>query len=87
MSGLEADMSMGEVNSPPLGICASGHSAPAVFRREGPDSPEEPTRFFQVSKRDKSSGKIVCLGVYCEPCLIVANAMARMWRARGNAER
>jgi hypothetical protein len=79
-------MSMGEVDAPSLGICASGHSAPAVFRREGPDSLEEPTRFFQVSRRDSISGKMISLGVYCEPCLIIANAIARSRRASGNAK-
>lgn len=51
--------------------CDSGHKAPALFRRTGPESPEEPTRFFRVNCPNLK-------GIYCEPCLIVANHMARL---------
>jgi hypothetical protein len=71
-----ADMTVKEV-TPPQGLsCRSGHTAPAKFRRAGTMAPEEPTKFFQVS----SSGNPEVNGVYCEPCLIIANAMAHKTR-------
>ena len=70
---LHADLTVKEVQ-PPLGLrCHSGHEAPSMFRRLGTKAPEEPTKFFQVT----SSNNPQVNGVYCEPCLIVANAMSR----------
>lgn len=58
---------------PPAGLyCRSGHTAPKQFRRAGTQAPEEPTKFFQVTCSDYPGVE----GVYCEPCLIVANAMS-----------
>ena len=78
----DADLVFGEVRTPPPNHwCSSGHSAPEEFAREGPGTEKTPTRFFTVSQRDKikvnGKRKWVTLGVYCEPCVIVANAMAR----------
>lgn len=68
---LEADMVFEQILDPPNSFCASGHVAPTLFRRAGPESPEEPTRFFLVKHKDAR-------GIYCEPCLIIANHVARL---------
>ena len=69
----KADLTVKEVR-PPHGLwCRSGHKAPPSFRRDGPLGKELPTRFFQVSSDKAPSVN----GTYCEPCLIVANAMNR----------
>jgi hypothetical protein len=68
---LSFDISETEVD-PPLGKwCASGHTAPETYKRSGPDSPPEPTRFFLVQVSD------IC-GIYCEPCLVIANHISRL---------
>lgn len=66
------DMTVKEVSAPHDLQCKSGHAAPKMFRRAGLTAPEEPTRFFQVS----TSHDPHVNGVYCEPCLIIANAMS-----------
>jgi len=68
---MHADLIFSEVNEHISGWCDSGHQAPATFRREGPGSPELPIRFFSVSGLNMH-------GIYCEPCLIVANHLARL---------
>lgn len=50
--------------------CASGHVAPPFFRRDGAASAAEPTRFLRVTGQGLN-------GVYCEPCVVVANGMKR----------
>lgn len=67
----EADIVFEQVEGPLNRWCASGHVAPLLFRNAGPESPETPTRFFMVTHRDIH-------GIYCEPCLIIANHMARL---------
>lgn len=58
--------------------CSSGHVAPESWSREGAGTPLVPTQFFQVtSALDRSVN-----GTYCEPCLMVANAMAREKKKR-----
>lgn len=69
---LRPDMTMKEVPPPQNLFCRSGHNAVALFQRE-PPKPEEPTRFFSVS----CDADPQVDGVYCEPCLIVSNALAR----------
>jgi hypothetical protein len=71
---LHSDLTVKEVSPPPGLRCRSGHTAPTLFRREGTQAPEEPTKFFQVS----CSHNPEVNGIYCEPCLIVANAMNRL---------
>jgi hypothetical protein len=69
----KADLSIDEQKVPPAqNWCSSGHFAPTMFRRNGESKPEEPTRFFKVT----SKGHLVA-GIYCEPCLILANALVR----------
>ena len=68
---MDADLIQEEVDPPHEYWCASGHQAPLMFRREGPDKPAEPTKFFSV--RGKGIN-----GVYCELCLIVANHMSKL---------
>jgi len=70
---LKPDLFITEQKVPPAqNRCRSGHNAPKLFKREsGPDDLEEPTRFFQVSSDQDPSVN----GVYCEICLIVANAV------------
>jgi hypothetical protein len=68
------DMTVKEVASPPGLYCRSGHRAAEMFRRAGTQAPEEPIKFFQVSCNAQVDG------VYCEPCLIIANAMAKSER-------
>lgn len=69
------DLTIKEVVTPQGRWCRSGHVAPENFRRD-PDKDPEPTKFFQVSS--KTTGN----GVYCEPCLVVAHAMAREKKAK-----
>lgn len=69
----DIDIDIIELDNHIGGWCDSGHKAPSLFRREGPDSPELPTRFFQVHVKISAIN-----GVYCEPCLIVANHVARL---------
>ena len=64
------DLSIKEIPAPITKYCCSGHMVPEMFRREGPDSPEEPTKFFQVTGKGIN-------GIYCEPCLIVANYISQ----------
>lgn len=68
-----ADFVAKEVEPPHGFLCRSGHEAPKLFRRLGTKAPEEPTKFFQVSSLKNPQVN----GVYCEPCLIVANEMSR----------
>ena len=69
----KADFVAREVDAPFRHWCKSGHVAPATFQRNGPKAPAEPTKFFAVSS-DAHPGTN---GTYCEPCLIIANAMRR----------
>lgn len=66
---LDADIIFEQIDEPINRFCASGHEAPELFRNAGPESPATPTRFFMVKHRDMQ-------GIYCEPCLIVANYIA-----------
>ena len=66
----DINISETEVGPPFNKWCASGHVAGEMYRRSGPDSPAEPTRFFLVKANDINS-------IFCEPCLVVANHMAR----------
>ncbi len=63
---MEADLVQRQVDPPINRWCACGHCAPETFRRDGADSPAEPTRFFAVSGHGIEA-------IYCEPCLILAN--------------
>ena len=62
---MKADAVQKEVDTPPDGQCDSGHRVDFLFRRGGPNSPEEPVRFFHLS------GPEIKSGTYCEPCLIL----------------
>jgi hypothetical protein len=68
-----ADLTVKEVPSPANLCCRSGHVAPETFRREGMLGPDEPTKFFHVVSNQNPEIN----GVYCEPCLIIANAMSK----------
>ena len=70
---LKADLTFKETPAPHGRWCKSGHEAPATFHRDGTGAPAQPTKFFQVS----SDARPEVNGVYCEPCLIIANAMQR----------
>jgi hypothetical protein len=63
---LKADLIYQEIDCPAGHWCDTGHVAPKEFRREGPKSFPEPTRFFRVTGLGID-------GIYCEPCLIVVN--------------
>jgi hypothetical protein len=71
---LKPDIIYKEISCPVGRWCDSGHVAPKEFRRGGAESLLEPTKFYSVS------GLID--GIYCEPCLIVSN-----WIARKNKEK
>jgi hypothetical protein len=66
------NLTVAEVDPPASRYCASGHTAPVTFRREGANTPELPTRFFQITAVDRPAVN----GIYCEPCLMIANALA-----------
>jgi hypothetical protein len=67
-------MTVKEVPVPFNRYCKSGHQAPVKFARRGTQFPEEITKFFLVSSDQYPEVN----GVYCEPCLILANAMTRL---------
>jgi len=69
----EPDIIISEMDLHVGGWCDSGHKAPILFRRSGPDSLEEPTRFFKVDISGKNFH-----GIYCEPCLIIANHVSKL---------
>jgi hypothetical protein len=71
------DMTVREVLAPIGNLCHSGHTAPEEFKRNGVDV--EPTRFFEVRAKNNPS----VIGVYCEPCLIIANHMAQQKKKNG----
>jgi hypothetical protein len=58
-------MTVKQVSAPPNLFCRSGHTAPPIFQTG-------PTKFFSVNSDVDPNVN----GVYCEPCLIVAHAMA-----------
>lgn len=68
-----ADISFIEVEVPQDHQCSSGHKAPEFFKRGGPESDSEPIKFFRV----KGQGTDI---VICEPCLILANYLAKIQR-------
>ena len=63
---LNADLTIKQVEKPFNNWCCSGHNPPEMFKRDGEDGIEEPTRFFEVVSKDIN-------GVFCEICLIIAN--------------
>jgi hypothetical protein len=67
----DADLVQDEVDPPLQHWCCSGHYAPLMFRRSGPSSVEEPTRFFHVKGHGID-------GIFCEPCLIVAHHISNL---------
>ena len=67
---IKADLTQREVDAPNNNWCASGHCAPLLFRREGQESTEQPTRFFRVTGNDIN-------GTYCEICLIIAHWVSK----------
>lgn len=66
----DANLVQKEVDAPSNNWCASGHEAPKQFRRSGPGSMEEPTKFFHVVGHGIN-------GIFCEPCLVIAHHMAK----------
>jgi len=68
----EADLIINQVQAPYDCWCRSGHVSPKEFRRGGPETELLLTRFFQVTSKKNSNVD----GIYCEPCLIVANAIS-----------
>ena len=65
------DISFIEVDTPENRWCSSGHVGPETFKRSGPEGEEEPTKFFRVVNKDIDI-------IICEPCLILANYIARL---------
>jgi hypothetical protein len=68
---LNPDVTVTEVVAPHGLWCSSGHVADSEWTREGAGAKSAPTRFFRVV-----SVKHNVYGVYCEPCMTLANAMA-----------
>jgi len=75
---LRADLQVKEVPAAQGRWCSSGHVAVERWSKEGPGTPPVPTLFYQVtSVSDRNVN-----GTYCEPCMVVANAMAREKKKR-----
>jgi len=74
------DIVMREVDPPEDHCCDSGHPPIETYRRGGPDSPAEPVKYFQVSTKDAG-----VIGIFCEPCLVVANHMKRLKRKQAES--
>lgn len=68
-----ADLSIKQVQVPQDLWCKSGHKAPEKFKRNGPRTRSLSTRFFQVVSEKNPNVN----GIYCEPCLIIANAISK----------
>ena len=75
MSVPKVDIVFKEVSPPVTGWCESGHKTEKLFKRSGPDSEPEPTRFFRVVGQGVNQ-------MVCEPCLIVAIYVGRQIRKR-----
>lgn len=69
---LLADVIYKEIEQPQDRKCDCGHLAPAHFKRNGSEYEEELTKFFKVSG--------LISGIYCEPCLMIVNYMAKRKR-------
>ena len=70
-----ADITMKQVEAPFDRKCASGHIAPEKFKI---DDKLDDTRFFMITNNHGN----IC-GIYCEPCLIIANHFADRKRKYG----
>ena len=66
---MKVDIVIKEMDVPNDKYCSSGHVAPDTYKRNGPDSKDEPIRFFQICGNN-------IFGNYCEPCLVIANYLA-----------
>jgi hypothetical protein len=66
----EADIVITEVDKPFNNWCASGHHPSDFFKRSGPNSQPEKTRFFQFNGKNINA-------IYCEPCLVIAQFLAK----------
>jgi hypothetical protein len=67
------DLSIIQVEDPLNRWCSSGHTAPETFKLAGADGAEEPTRFFRIVGNGVN-------GIYCEPCLCIANHIGAIKR-------
>jgi hypothetical protein len=63
---VKADLTIQQVEDPVNRWCSSGHIAPITFKLDGSNGKEEPTRFFHIIGKGIN-------GIYCEPCLCIAN--------------
>lgn len=68
------DLTIKQVETPPSRWCCSGHFAPETFKLYGNDGPEAPTRFFYITGHGIN-------GIYCEPCLCIANYISQQKKA------
>lgn len=64
----KTDLIYDEVIEHPTRWCSCGHLASELFKRDGVNATK--TRFFHVQGLGID-------GIYCEPCLIVANYVAK----------
>ena len=71
----DADIIIAEVEAPITRWCDCGHSAQLAFKLS-PTAPEHPVRFFMVTHKETG-----VKGIYCEPCLIIANHLAKKQKA------
>ena len=71
MFNTKPDLTIKQVSTPYEHRCSSGHKAPENFKLEGAHGQETPTRFFEIYKGSEY------LGIFCEPCLIISNYIAR----------
>lgn len=67
---LDADIVIKEVPAPFNNWCSSGHVCAEFFKRSGPKSSPEKTRFFHFCGQGINN-------IYCEPCLIIAQFLAK----------
>jgi len=78
----KADLTYKEVTPPHNRWCASKHEAPKLFARMGPGTEKLPTQFYRVtSVKDPNVN-----GVYCEPCCILANYVAKQMKKKSNGD-
>lgn len=72
---LKADIIFQEVSAPEDLWCECGHTAPAMYKRAGPNSELLPIRFWHMKGRGVDR-------IICEPCMTIINWKAALDRKK-----
>ncbi len=69
----KVDITQNEIPRPIDNRCDGCENPALEFKRQGPGSEPQPTRFYKVTADSIN-------GIYCEPCLVVAHYIAGLKR-------